>query len=153
MHKYKKGFTLIEVLIVIGIISILASVVIVAVNPARQFKQARDSQRLANVNGILNAIGQNISENKGTFSCLGGASFIPTEVLPMKTGTGGYNMAPCLVPDYLASMPFDPSLQDAHYTSTSSYDTGYTVVQDVNGRITVSATSEINPATPISVTR
>lgn len=149
----KKGFTLIEVLVVIGIISILASVVIVAVNPARQFKQARDSQRTANVNAILNAIGQNIAEHKGTFYCLGSSSSIPAEKLVMKIGGEGYNVAPCLVPDYLPSMPYDQSLSGAYYSSLTEYNTGYSVVQDKNGRVTISATSELDPETLITVTR
>ena len=69
IKEIKKGFTLIEVLVVIGILAILATVVLVAVNPARQFKIARDSQRTANVTAILNAIGQNMTDNRGLFSC------------------------------------------------------------------------------------
>ncbi|KKU11008.1 MAG: hypothetical protein UX14_C0005G0022, partial [Parcubacteria group bacterium GW2011_GWF1_45_5] len=60
--KARKGFTLIELLIVIGIIVLLAGVVIIALNPARQFALARNSQRWSNVNAILNAVGQRMAE-------------------------------------------------------------------------------------------
>ena len=58
------GFTLIEILVVIGIIAVLATIVLIAINPARQFRQARDTQRTSNVNALLNAIGQYIADNK-----------------------------------------------------------------------------------------
>ncbi|HVU79832.1 MAG TPA: prepilin-type N-terminal cleavage/methylation domain-containing protein, partial [Candidatus Paceibacterota bacterium] len=69
-NNFKKagGFTLIEVLIVIGIIAILAAIVIVAINPAKQFAQARNTQRESNIGAILNAIGQRAADNKGIFA-------------------------------------------------------------------------------------
>src|SRR3990167_10607334 len=96
--KLKRGFTLIEVLIVIGILAILAGIALVAINPARQFSQARDSKRLSHVNTILNAIVQNIAENRGTFTCGGVEKIIPTVETGIESGTVGIDLYACLVP-------------------------------------------------------
>lgn len=142
-----RGFTLIEILVVIGIIAILAAIVLVAVNPARQFKQAHDSQRVANANAILNAIGQNIADHTGTFTCTASTT-IPATATDM--ASTGFDIRSCLVPTYIAEMPVDPT--HGHSWDGSTYDTGYLVSQDAStSRVTVSAVGEITPT--ISVTR
>ena len=155
----RNGFTLIEILVVIGIIAVLAAVVLVAINPTRQFKLARDSQRVSNVDSILNAIDQNMAEHGGVFTC--GTSTKQMPASPGNVIADSVNnasiqvsdIAGCLVPAYISALPFDPSLDGAHYTSTSNYNTGYALLQDTDGRITVSAVGEIDQTVPISVTR
>lgn len=146
----QKGFTLIEILVAIGIIAILATIVLVAINPGRQFAQSRNTQRVSNVNAILNAVGQNMVDNKGVFTCSSGN--IPTTASNMAS-SGGYDIANCLSPNYLSSLPFDPSSSGAHFASSSDYSTGYSLVKDsTTNRITVSAPGAELSET-ISVTR
>jgi len=119
ISKNNKGFTLIEILVVIGIIAILAAIVIIAINPAKQFAQARNTQRTANVNAILNAVGQRIADNKGIFE----GSFdsdtehcdeIPTTATDIATANGtsatgdaSGNLG-CLIPTYIPALPLEP---------------------------------------------
>ena len=137
----RQGFTLIELLVVIGIIAVLAAVVIIAINPARQFAQARDTQRWSNVNTILNAIGQNMADNKGVFTCAAGE--LPATSTQL--GSNYYNIEPCIVPTYVSTMPLDP-------TTGTSTATGYFVqYASSTRRVTISAVGEVTPN--ISVTR
>jgi|GEM_PF-515071 len=52
----QKAFTLIELLIVIGILAILATVVLLVINPAQLIKQTRDANRLTELNQIDKAL-------------------------------------------------------------------------------------------------
>jgi type IV pilus assembly protein PilA len=153
MSKYKenKGFTLIEILIVIGLIAVLATIVLIAINPARQFAQARNTQRSSNVNTILNAIGQYVADNKGSIP-----SEITTTVQNIKTGQA--DLCAKLMPTYVSSLPVDPAVSGGtSVTDCASYDTGYTVIKDSSGRIMVCAPNGVEPAIPgstaICVTR
>lgn len=145
----RKGFTLLELLIVMALIAILAGIVIAALNPARQFANARNSSRYAHLNTIMNGISSNMVEHNGTFTCATGA--VPATATTMATGVGNYDIGPCLVPTYISSMPFDPSGTGAHWTAVTDYDTGYTI-STASGRITVAAPSAENSVV-ISITR
>ncbi len=136
--KQRRGFTLIEILIVIGLIAVLAGVLIVALNPARQFSQARNAQRWNNIDTILSAVIANLTDNRGTFTCAAGV--IPATATKMANGSGNYDIGPCLSPTYAVSLPFDPSAAGAHWTSTTDYDLNYTIQRDATtGRITIAA--------------
>lgn len=158
-RKHQKGFTLIEILIVIGIIAILATVVLVALNPARQFAQARNSQRISNINTILNAIGQRIADNKGLFPVATGCpALTASATYTIGVGASAAVESPasanidmsCLVPTYIASQfPVDPS--GGIWNGAGDYNTKYNVMVDGVGRYTLCAPKSIEPAIPVTV--
>ncbi len=63
----KKGFTLPEVLIVIGILAILAVIVILAVDPVARFENAHNSRRLSDLQAITSALHQYVIDHRGVF--------------------------------------------------------------------------------------
>lgn len=144
--KNTKGFTLIEVLLVVAIISILAGIVILAVNPNKQLGDTRNAERRADVNTILNATYQYSIDNNGN---------LPSSITTTPTDVCSTGASSCtgLIDlsvlsnngKYLVAIPKDPQ------TGTAT-DTHYQISQNANGRVTVSAPDAEQGAT-ISATR
>lgn len=135
LRRTSKGFTLIELLVVIGILAVLLAIVLIAINPARQFAQANNTQRRSDVNAILNGVHQYMADNNGT---------VPAEITTTQQNIAdtGADLCSILISDYLAALPRDPQLGAAIDPAAcgAPYDTGYTIVQSAaNNRITVTA--------------
>lgn len=145
IQQSRKGFTLIEILLVVAAIAILAGIVILAINPAKQLGDTRNAQRRADVNTILNAVYQYTIDNSGTLP----AGITTTATGVCKTGgtcTGLIDLSVLTASEkYLTSIPYDPS------TSTTN-STNYNISKSANGRITVAAPGAEQSAT-ITVTR
>ncbi|HUD44054.1 MAG TPA: type II secretion system protein [Patescibacteria group bacterium] len=160
--KLQKGFTLIELLIVIGILAVLMGIVLVAINPAKQFAQANNTKRQADVNTILNAISQYQADHKGALPIDAQNNTIDSNTREIKsndgagTNTTGIDLCSILAPTYVASLPTDPasSVGGAQVANCSSYDTGYTVVAtNVSNSNRVTVTAPLAVGESISVTR
>ncbi|MEK7608464.1 MAG: prepilin-type N-terminal cleavage/methylation domain-containing protein [Patescibacteria group bacterium] len=141
----QKGFTLLEILLVVAAIGTLAGIVILAINPNKQLGDTRNAQRKADVNTILNAIYQYSIDNNGALP----AAITTGSVAICRTGavcTGLIDLGVLTANEkYLTSIPFDPN-------GSTATSTGYTVIKSVNNRITIAAPSAEQSAV-ISVTR
>ncbi len=147
IKKVKTGFTLLEMLLVVALIAILASIVILAINPGKQLAEARNAQRRSDVNTILNAVYQYSIDNNGAIP----DGITTTEINICRTGSASCTGLVDLFvltdnEKYLTDMPHDPT------TACEAEDTCYGIVQSVNGRITVEA-AQAELGANITVTR
>jgi prepilin-type N-terminal cleavage/methylation domain-containing protein len=155
-HKNHKGFTLLEILLVVAAIGILAGIVILALNPNKQLGDTRNAQRRSDVTTVLNAVYQYAIDNNGTLPSAtiptGSCGAVAANQVCKTTATGtcvtGIDIYTNLVgttQKYLTAMPVDP-------TVSSTDGTGYYISKSANNRVTVCAPSAEQSAT-ISVTR
>lgn len=74
MKKAARGFTLVELLVVIAIIAILAAVVVLIINPIELTKRSRDAARLtdlANLQQAINVAAQEATQSGDAILCAG----------------------------------------------------------------------------------
>ncbi|KKW00724.1 MAG: hypothetical protein UY33_C0006G0008 [Candidatus Amesbacteria bacterium GW2011_GWA1_48_9] len=158
MPKLRRGFTLIELLVVIGVLAVLLTIVLIAINPARQFSQSNNTKRRSDVNTILNAIHQYAADNRGVLPA--GMTNVAATPMPIRRSAvpdpaTEADICTDTVTDYVAALPVDPLTNDGAPVTdcTTAYDTGYTVSKSAtNNRITIYA-PDAELSEVISVTR
>jgi prepilin-type N-terminal cleavage/methylation domain-containing protein len=159
LNSFNKGFTLIELVVVVGLLSILLAITLIAINPGRQFEQARNTQRSSDVKAILDAISQfSIDENgllPGDGLYPGGGDMIINT--PREISSSEANICAQIRPLYIAALPIDPGLASSTQKSVTDcaqaggYNTGYTVRRQ-GSRVVVAAPLAENSVI-INVTR
>ncbi len=134
----RPGFTLLEMLLVVAAIAILASIVIIAINPVKQLGDTRNAKRRSDINAILNATYQYIIDNEEIPSTIVQGSDCPGLSTSQICRSGNYNcdnLTDLTIMDdgtYIVEFPIDPQ-------ATVTNGTGYNIFTTTDGRITVCA--------------
>lgn len=150
----KRGFTLLEILLVVGIIAILAGIVIVAINPGRQLALVRNTERKSDLKQINNAIQQYYIDNHeypATVTVLTDLTEICNTGTASSSILAGVSCGTLvdlssLVPEYITAIPVDPSGSETAFLDkiistvyAGTNGTGYWIEPDQYNKIIVVA--------------
>jgi prepilin-type N-terminal cleavage/methylation domain-containing protein len=140
----RKGFTLVELIVVIAIITVIAATVFVAVDPAKQLHKARNSSRWSDVTSILEGVKKYQFDNDGVLPPID-SEYGTVQVVGSSVGTCGgtcgqysvigancgLDLTSALRP-YMKELPTDP-------TTGTDRTTRYYINKDEYSLVTVGA--------------
>lgn len=123
-RSYTKGFTIIELLIVIAIIGLLSGLILAYVNQGRG--KSRDARRLTDLQTYVKALELYMNENK-TYPGTGGTAYV--------TGSGACvstyaQINTVLTSSYISNVPKDPDTAQCYFYIPDVGNQGYKVFMD-----------------------
>lgn len=129
----EKKFTLLEIFLIIALVVIFLGIIVAAINPVKKMAEGRNTQRMADVNTILNAVYRYSIDNNSLPASIG-----PTATEICKTGAvscdGLVDLSVLTVGErYITSVPYDPS------SNCKTDSACYTILKTANNRVVVSA--------------
>lgn len=128
----EKGFTLVEIIIVIAIIGILAAVTIIALRPQEIIANGRNSRRTNDVSALNSAVGQwlvreglNETDQYSTLGLTdnGVSALVPSDGSISGEGVGATDVTVLVSAGYMQNLPIDPD-------GTTEYRIGVDDVSD-----------------------
>ncbi len=147
-HFTRKAFTLVELLIVIGIIGILAVTLMVSLNPVEAQRKARDTQRLKDVSTLQSVLEQAINDGLAVCGALCRSSGTTTTQFSCSSNWLGVNVC-----NYARTIPADPQnnrtascTNDAGVRSNACMMAYYVMVSGADYEINVRQESTTNAA-------
>ncbi len=170
MRKNKeKGFTLVELIIIIAVIAVLVAVMFVALDPVTRFQKARDAVRQKDVAKVLSALKADQIDNDGVYIA-SVAAMAEEEVYmivsgamvlgcddnnavcdsDVKSDTHCVDLSALVAKGYLEAVPISPPgvvVWDGGFAKGQE-GTGYTIQRDTTGNFHVKSCereSDTNP--------
>ena len=109
--SHERGFTLLELIVVIGVMAILAGLILAIVNPLAQFQKANDARRKSDLSQIQKALEQYYQDNGVYPTGTQNYEITNPQLTPVAWGSGW--------PPYMDFVPADPDSNRSYvYVST-----------------------------------